>query len=246
MGDLAKEMLKLTFKILFSKGETEFLKVWHDFKFPSYWSQQQNPITHLGSYFFSDYLRLSIIMPFLINQALHIMMLNKTFVKYVIETCTITKSQVLDKLLGLWVYFSQMTGCEGNQKFNIDSLNFATLVNISVVMKEIVHRLFKAIIPHSNKKNIELDFMRCDNCLQVLQFLIDGGIDERYDKTTYFNFSTLSKDRCTSGFEKVLNDDLFAELKHAYKEELSCVEYLTLQTVKYFNSISYTIVDNDD
>ncbi|CAG8774385.1 17300_t:CDS:1, partial [Funneliformis caledonium] len=45
---------------------------------------------------------------------------------------------------------------------------------------------------------------------------------------------------------KVLNDDLFAELRHAYKEELSCVKHLTSQTVKYFNSISYTIVDNDD
>ena len=62
--------------------------------------------------------------------------------------------------------------------------NFATLVNISVAMKEMVHRLFKAIIPHSNKKNIELDFMRRDNCLQALRFLMDGGIDERYDKTT--------------------------------------------------------------
>ncbi|CAG8724663.1 9256_t:CDS:2, partial [Funneliformis mosseae] len=111
---------------------------------------------------------------------------------------------------------------------------------------------------------------------------MDGSIDERYDKTTYFNFSTLSKDRyvrmlldswyispsiidseqeeiyniiCidenfinirTAGFEKVLNDDLFAELRHTYKEELGCIEHLISQTVKYFNSISYTIVDNDD
>ncbi|CAG8730681.1 11849_t:CDS:2, partial [Funneliformis mosseae] len=34
----------------------------------------------------------------------------------------------------------------------------------------------------------------------------------------------------TAGFEKVLNDDLFAELRHAYKEELGCVEHLTSQT----------------
>ncbi len=171
--------------------------------------------------------------------------------------------------------------------------NFATLVNISVAMKEMVHRLFKAIIPHSNKKNIELDFMRRDNCLQTLRFLMDGGIDERYDKITYFNFSALSKDRCvrmlfdswyispsiidseqeeefnitcmdenfinirvreaynkndlqTAGFERILNDDLFAELRHAYKEELGCIEHLASRNVKYFNSISYTIVDNDN
>ncbi|CAG8726471.1 6401_t:CDS:2, partial [Funneliformis mosseae] len=237
------EMLQLTFEILSSKGETEFLKVWHDFEFPSYWSRQQNPITHLGSYFFSDYLCLSMIMLFLINRALHITMLNKTFVEYIIETCTITKSQVLDKLLGLWYNTIVQTGCEGNQKFNIDSLNFATLVNISVAMKEMLHKLFKAIISHSNKKNIELDFMRCNNCLQALRFLMDGSIDEKYDKTTYFNFSILSKDRCTAGFEKVLNDDLFAELRHAYKEELD-VNLCVGDTVDVLEDISNDTLNN--
>jgi len=74
--------------------------------------------------------------------------------------------------------------------------NFATLVNISVPTKEMIHRLFKAIIPHSNKKNIEMDFIQRDNCLQTLRFLLDGGIDRRYDVTTQFNFNLLSKDQC--------------------------------------------------
>ena len=74
--------------------------------------------------------------------------------------------------------------------------NFATLVNIFVPTKEMIHRLFKAIIPHSNKKNIEMDFIQRDNCLQTLRFLLDGGIDRRYDVTTQFNFNLLSKDQC--------------------------------------------------
>ncbi|CAB4437803.1 unnamed protein product [Rhizophagus irregularis] len=43
-----------------------------------------------------------------------------------------------------------------------------------------------------------------------------------------------------------LNDDLFAELGRAYEEDLNIVEHLTSRKVKYYKSISYTIVDNDD
>jgi|tagenome__1003787_1003787.scaffolds.fasta_scaffold20905635_2 hypothetical protein len=177
--------------------------------------------------------------------------------------------------------------------------NFATLVNVAVPTKEMIHRLFKAIIPHSNKKNIEMDFIQRDNCLQTLRFLLDGGVDKRYDITTQFNFNTLSKDQCVrkllgswyispsiinleqreednnpsvlqitcmdesyinirvqgkykkhdlpiAGFESTLNDDLFAELGHAYKEELNCIEHITSRKVKYYKNISYTIVDSDD
>src|SRR6266480_4635861 len=162
--------------------------------------------------------------------------------------------------------------------------NFATLVNISVPTKEMIHRLFKAIIPHSNKKNIEMNFIQRDNCLQTLRFLLDGGIDRRYDVTTQFNFNLLSKDQCVrtllgswyispsiinleqeedninirvrgiykkhdlenAGFESTLNDDLFAELGHAYIEELNCIEHLASRKVKYYKNISYTIVDADD
>jgi|GEM_PF-1434568 len=175
--------------------------------------------------------------------------------------------------------------------------NFATLVNTAVPTKEMIHRLYKAIIPHSNKKNIEMDFARRDNCLQTLRFLLDGGVDERYDVEAQFNFNMLSKDQCvrtllgswyispsmndleqeidstpisqitcmdenyiniklwglykkhelqTANLEMNLNDDLFAELGRSYYEELNCSEHLTSRKVKYYKSISYTIIDGDD
>jgi len=108
IGGLAKEMLQLTFKILSSAGEERFLNVWRNFEFPTVWSRQQNPITHLDSYFFSDYLRLSMIMPFIINRSLSISMLNKTFVEYLIGMGQMTKRQIIDQFLDLWVAFSQM------------------------------------------------------------------------------------------------------------------------------------------
>ncbi|CAJ0916914.1 13699_t:CDS:2 [Entrophospora sp. SA101] len=143
--------------------------------------------------------------------------------------------------------------------------NFATLVNTAVSTKEMIHRLYKAIIPHSNKKNIELDFVCCDNCLQTLQFLLDGGVDERYDyissstidldqednssspsQITCMNENYINHDLQTADLENTLNDDLFAEIGYAYQEQLNCIEHLASQKVKYFKSISYTIIDDDD
>ncbi|CAB5300800.1 unnamed protein product [Rhizophagus irregularis] len=49
-----------------------------------------------------------------------------------------------------------------------------------------------------------------------------------------------------ANLEQSLNDDLLAELIHAYQEELGCTEHLATRKIKYFKSISYTIVDKDD
>jgi hypothetical protein len=44
----------------------------------------------------------------------------------------------------------------------------------------------------------------------------------------------------------LLNDDLFAELERAYEEDLSQTEHLISHKVKYYKSISYTIVNKDE
>ena len=49
---------------------------------------------------------------------------------------------------------------------------YGSLINISVSLKEMVHRLFKAQVPHTNKKNVELDFMKRENTLQSIRYLI--------------------------------------------------------------------------
>jgi hypothetical protein len=117
-------MLQSTFEILTSIGENEFLKVWHNFEHPSVWSRQQNPITHLNSYFFSDYLRLSMIMPFLINRSLiSTSMLNKKFVEFLIEANKFTRRQIIDQFLSLWVSFSKMSSLIFYKEFSEDDYN---------------------------------------------------------------------------------------------------------------------------
>ena len=143
-------MLQATFEILSSMGENEFLKVWRNFKYPLSWSRQQNPITHLGSYFFSDYLRLSMIMPFLINRAIsNVTMLNKSFIEHLIKACTITKSHVIDQLLNLWISFSKMVYLVFRKEFSENCFNDLqrNLVQWAVQVAKVSHmyKIFECI-----------------------------------------------------------------------------------------------------
>jgi hypothetical protein len=66
--------------------------------------------------------------------------------------------------------------------------NYATLVNTEVGIKEMIHRVFKAIVPQTNKKNIELDLLKQHNTLSTLRFVFDGGFDRRLQKSLENNF----------------------------------------------------------
>jgi hypothetical protein len=53
------------------------------------------------------------------------------------------------------------------------------LQNVSVSLKEMMHGVYKKVIPHTNKKNVELDLIKRDNTLQGLRYIIDNGYDFR-------------------------------------------------------------------
>lgn len=56
---------------------------------------------------------------------------------------------------------------------------YGTLQNVSVSLKEMMHGVYKRVIPHTNKKNVEFDLIKRDNILQGLRYIIDGGYDYR-------------------------------------------------------------------
>ncbi|RIB30524.1 hypothetical protein C2G38_2152485 [Gigaspora rosea] len=56
---------------------------------------------------------------------------------------------------------------------------YATCINTAVGIKEMVYRIFKAIVPHTNKRNLELTLLQQINTLQTLRHFVDGGIDNR-------------------------------------------------------------------
>lgn len=60
---------------------------------------------------------------------------------------------------------------------------FGILINTQVGIKEMVHRVFKGIVPKTNRKNIDLDLLRRYNTLFAIRHLADGGIDPRFGKS---------------------------------------------------------------
>lgn len=60
---------------------------------------------------------------------------------------------------------------------------FGTLTNTQVGIKEMVHRVFKGIVPKTNRKNIDLDLLKRYNTLFAIRHLVDGGIDPRFERS---------------------------------------------------------------
>lgn len=56
---------------------------------------------------------------------------------------------------------------------------YGTLINTQVGIKEMVHRIFKAMVPQTNRKNIELDLLKQYTTLFAIRHLTDGGTDRR-------------------------------------------------------------------
>src|SRR5205807_9431322 len=71
--------------------------------------------------------------------------------------------------------------------------NFGILVNTAVGVKEMVHHIFKGIVPHTNCKIIELDLTQCYNTMQALQHLVDSWTDSWFDISTNV-FTNLTTD----------------------------------------------------
>ncbi|PKK59460.1 hypothetical protein RhiirC2_794808 [Rhizophagus irregularis] len=89
--------------------------------------------------------------------------------------------------------FSNLPNLHANFHLVKNAKTFATLINSSVGVKEIVHKIFKEMVPKMNRKNIELDLMKRYMTLFALRHLIDGGIDPRISKFCE-SFTNLSDD----------------------------------------------------
>ena len=64
--------------------------------------------------------------------------------------------------------------------------NYRTCVNIAVGIKEMVHRIFKGIVLHTNKYNFKLTLLQQMNTLQTLRYLANGGLDDQDQQSTIF------------------------------------------------------------
>ena len=88
---------------------------------------------------------------------------------------------------------------------------FGTLTNTQVGIKEMVHRIFKGMVPKTNCKNIDLDLLKRYNTLFAIRYLSDGGIDPR--------FANSCAGFTGSNFGKLFSDWYITEDKYSIEEQ---------------------------
>ncbi|CAB5358408.1 unnamed protein product [Rhizophagus irregularis] len=110
------------------------------------------------------------------------MVFSKTLTKVDYET--IQKMLELECKMLLEVFPEQFSGLPNlhiNRHIVAHAKTYGTALNTSVSVKEMVHRIHKGVVSHTNKKNVEFDLIKRDNTLQTLRYLLDGGQDIRFE-----------------------------------------------------------------
>ena len=86
---------------------------------------------------------------------------------------------------------------------------YGTLINTQVGIKEMVHRIFKAMVPRTNRKNIELDLLKRYTTLFAIRHLADGGTDQRLSRPCHGFTNMFSNFGITNWYiiEKKVSDE---------------------------------------
>ncbi|GET03715.1 hypothetical protein GLOIN_2v1790377 [Rhizophagus clarus] len=209
-------LLKLTCELFSQKGEDEFIKAWKNFEKPKKWSCLPNPISHNASFMMSDYLRLAMIMPFILNSFLETSSLKENESKSILrriqesrinmaknftldsydelQKCLEEEMKILPKV---FPEFANLPNLHINIHLLVHARTYDTLINTQVGIKEMVHQIFKAMVPRINCKNVELDLLKRYTTLFAIRHLVDGGADQRLSQpcrgfaTMFSNFRNL-------------------------------------------------------
>ncbi|CAG8758812.1 42705_t:CDS:10, partial [Gigaspora margarita] len=192
--NLAQSQLCSQYGLWLLPGENNFIKYWKHFEVPAKWSRLPNPISHRHSFMISDILRILMIFPFILRRFLKT---NDVKTNFLEETKTSKKAfslainrtdgyiqlqKALNKELRILINlfpdnFQNLPNLHINRHIVDHACQYSTCVNTAVGMKEMVHQIFKSIVPHTNKHDLELTLLQQINTLQTLRYLVDGGID---------------------------------------------------------------------
>ncbi|EXX58900.1 hypothetical protein GLOIN_2v1790940 [Rhizophagus irregularis DAOM 181602=DAOM 197198] len=88
--------------------------------------------------------------------------------------------------------FENLPNLHTNFHLLLHAKNYATLLNTNAGTKEMIHRIFKNIVPRTNLKNVSLDLLKHYTTLFAIRHLLDGGIDLRLS-TSNGGFMNLPK-----------------------------------------------------
>ncbi|RGB40924.1 hypothetical protein C1646_752679 [Rhizophagus diaphanus] len=198
MAGKAWTLLDVTFNVFNTNGENEFLKHWRIIEKSSHWSRMPNPTIEAK----------------VLKLAFSVTMTENNYQKL---------QEMLKKEREILIYvFPEIFTNLPNLHVNVHLLqhvrNFATLTNIAVGIKKMVHYIFK---------------------VQVLRHLIDGWTDPRFSTRP----NALIKFTADPNIYKILTS--WYAMKNSSSIMNKEFEKHNGKKLEFYNSISYTIIKND-
>ncbi|GES86129.1 hypothetical protein GLOIN_2v1790377 [Rhizophagus clarus] len=227
------QLLKLTCELFSQKGEDEFIKAWKNFEKPKKWSRLPNPISHNASFMMSDYLRLAMIMPFILNSFLETSSLKENESRSILQRIqesriNMAKNFTLDSydelqkcleeemkiLPKVFPEFANLPNLHINIHLLVHARTYGTLINTQVGIKEMVHQIFKRY-----------------TTLFAIRHLVDGGADQRLSQPCR-GFATMS-----SNFRNLLTNWYITEDKVSNEQKLDENEEAISSPVDFITNI---------
>src|SRR2546421_12641031 len=111
-------------------------------------------------------------------------------------------------MLQVFEEFVNLPNLHINFHLHLHAHTYATLRNTQVGIKEMVHRIFKSMVPKTNRKVIKLDLLKRYNTIFAIRHLVDGGSDKRLLQS-HNEFSSLKRSSC----KRLFNDWFVTENK---------------------------------
>ncbi|CAB4376076.1 unnamed protein product [Rhizophagus irregularis] len=144
-----------------------------------------------------------------------------------LQQCLEEEFSILPKV---FVNFVNLPNIHVNMHLLMHAKTFGTLINTQVGIKEMVHRIFKGMVPKTNCKKIDLDLLKCYNTLFAIRHLADGGIDPRLNRScTGFT---------SSNFDQLFLNWYVTEDKYLIEEQIQNDDVKVTSPVNFISNIS--------
>ncbi|UZO03810.1 uncharacterized protein OCT59_024212 [Rhizophagus irregularis] len=103
-----KRLLRLTCELFSHEGENAFIRTWKALEKPKKWAHLPNPISHHESFMMSDYLRLAMIMPFILHRFLKVIHIKSDNLALIQQRINVQRNDLVPKyIVKCWVCVAQ-------------------------------------------------------------------------------------------------------------------------------------------
>ncbi|PKK61494.1 hypothetical protein RhiirC2_791723 [Rhizophagus irregularis] len=117
-------LLKITCELFSQEGKENFIKIWKDFEKPKKWSRLPNPINHHASFMMSDYLRIAMIIPYILYRFLKISSLKENGIIGIQQRINAPHNNLIIKsIISCWVHVAKTMKAVFNSEFTADEYN---------------------------------------------------------------------------------------------------------------------------